>query len=269
MTAFHPDGTFPDLEKLMKKRFSRLALLVSGLFFAAGAWAQVVTVFAASSLADALDDIVKIHAPKSGVVIRTSYAASSSLARQIENGAPADIFFSADEEWMDYLEKRSMIEKGSRVARLGNRLVLIGVAGTPRKVEIRKGFDLAELLAGGRLATGDPASVPVGRYARQALTTLGVWSIAEPRLARADNVRVALSYVERGEAPIGIVYATDAAMSKGVQVLGEFPPDSHPAIRYPLAILAKRSTDPVKAFHVYLLDGDAAAVFRRHGFTVR
>ena len=246
----------------------------TGLCLACLAWAtaargQSVTLFAAASLTDALNEIVRAYGSRGGIGIRTSYAASSALARQIENGAPADLFFSADEEWMDYLEKRSMIEKGSRVARLGNRLVLIGVAGTPRKVEFRKGFDLAGLLAGGRLATGDPASVPVGRYARQALTTLGAWSIAEPRLARADNVRVALSYVERGEAPIGIVYATDAAMSKGVQVLGEFPPDSHPAIRYPLAILAKRSTDPVKAFHAYLLDGDAAAVFRRHGFTVR
>jgi len=232
-------------------------------------FAQGVTVFAAASLGDVMNDIVKIYTAKSGAGIKTSYAASSALARQIENGAPADLFFSADEQWMDYLEKRALIERGTRVARLGNRLVLIARAGPARKVEIRKGFDLAGLLGNGRLATGDPASVPVGRYAQQALTYLGVWPIVESKLARADNVRFALTYVERGEAPLGIVYATDAAMAKGVQVIGEFPPESHLAISYPMAIVAKHATGATRAFHAFLLGGEAAAVFRRFGFSVK
>lgn len=225
--------------------------------------------FAAASLTDAMNDIVKMYAAKSGVGVKSSYAASSALARQIENGAPADLFFSADDEWMDYLDKRSLIEKGTRVDRLGNRLVLIAPAGPARKVEIRKGFDLAGLLGNSRLSTGDPSSVPVGRYARQALTYFGVWQIAEPRLARADNVRVAMSYVERGEAPFGIVYSTDAAVSRGVQAVGEFPPESHLPISYPVAIVARHANDTTRAFHAFLLGGEAAAVFRRFGFSVK
>jgi len=247
----------------------RLPLLAFLFSFSIAAMAQGVTVFAAASLTDVMNDIVKIYAAKSGVGIKTSYAASSALARQIENGAPADLFFSADEEWMDYLEKRSLIEPGTRVARLGNRLVLIAPAGAARKIEIRKGFDLAGLLGNGRLATGDPANVPVGRHAQQALTYLGLWQIAEPKLARADNVRFALTYVERGEAPLGIVYYTDAAIARGVQVTGEFPPESHSAITYPVAIVAKHGTDTTKAFHAFLLGGDAATVFQRFGFSVK
>jgi molybdate transport system substrate-binding protein len=253
----------------LKKGGLNLCAALLCLLGAAPAFAQGVTVFAAASLADAMNDIVKIYATKSGAAIKTSYAASSALARQIENGAPAELFFSADEEWMDYLEKRSLIEPGTRVARLGNRLVLIAPAGPARRVEIRKGFDLAALLGGGRLATGDPANVPVGRYARQALTYLGVWQVAESKLARADNVRFALTYVERGEALLGIVYATDAAMAKGVQVIGEFPPESHSPISYPLAIVAKHGTAAAKAFHAFLLGGEAAASFKRFGFSVR
>lgn len=246
-------------------------LVVSGLLFlfAVPAWAQGVTVFAAASLTDAMNDIAKLYAARSGVPVRNSYAASSALARQIENGAPADLFFSADEEWMDYLEKRALIEKGTRVDRLGNRLVLIAPAGAPRKVELRRGFDLAGLLGKGRLATGDPANVPVGRYAQQALTHLGVWRIAESRLARADNVRFALSYVERGEAPLGIVYFTDAAIAKGVQVIGEFPPESHATISYPLAIVGRRANESTRAFYAFLLGAEAGAVFRRFGFAAR
>ena len=253
----------------MTSLFIRIPLLALLLSLSLAVNAQGVTVFAAASLTDAMNDIVKIYNAKSSVGIKTSYASSSALARQIENGAPADLFFSADEEWMDYLDKRTLIEKGTRVARLGNRLVLVAPAGPARKVDIRKGFDLAGLLGGGRLATGDPASVPVGKYAQQSLTYLGVWQIAEPRLARADNVRVALTYVERGEAPLGIVYSTDAAISKGVQVIGEFPPESHPAISYPLAIVARHGTDAAKAFHAFLLGGEAAAVFQRFGFSVK
>lgn len=253
----------------MKGNGLRICAALLYMMIASPVFAQGVTVFAAASLTDAVNDAVKIYGAKTGIGVKTSYAASSALARQIENGAPADLFFSADEDWMDYLDKRSLIEKGSRVPRLGNRLVLVAAAGPARKIEIRKGFDLAGLLGSGRLATGDPASVPAGRYARQALTYLGAWQVAETRLARADNVRVALTYVERGEAPLGIVYSTDAAITKGVQVIGEFPPESHPAISYPLAIIARHGTDRAKAFHAFLLGGEAAAVFQRFGFSVK
>ncbi len=248
---------------------ARILLLALLLPISLAANAQGVTVFAAASLTDAMNDIAKAYAARSGAGVRTSYAASSALARQIENGAPADLFFSADDEWMDYLEKRSLIERSTRVARLGNRLVLIAPAGPARRVEIRKGLDLAALLGSGRLATGDPANVPVGRYAQQALTFLGLWPIAEPKLARADNVRFALTYVERGEAPLGIVYSTDAAIARGVQVIGEFPPESHAEISYPMAIVAMHGTDAVKAFHTFLLGSEAATVFKRFGFSVR
>jgi molybdate transport system substrate-binding protein len=229
-----------------------------------------VTVFAAASLTEAMNEVIKAHTARTGVQVKASYAASSALARQIENGAPADLFISADEEWMSYLDKRSFIEPGTRVARLGNRLVLVAPAGGSRRMELRKGTDIAALLGrDGRLATGDPASVPVGRYAQQALTWVGAWASIESRLARADNVRVALSYVERGEAPLGIVYSTDAAIARGVQVVGEFPPDSHPAISYPVAIVARRATPEAKALHAHLLSGNAAVVFRKFGFVVK
>lgn len=250
-------------------RLMLMILMLPGC--AAGAWAQqAVVAFAAASLTDAMNQVVRVYGTKSGAGVKTAYAASSALARQIESGAQADLFFSADEEWMDYLEKRGLVEKATRVSRLGNRLVLVAPAGAARKVALRQG---AELLGGlgkdGRLAIGDPASVPAGRYARQALTTLGLWQAIEPRLARADNVRVALSYVERGEAPLGIVYATDAAMIKSVQVVGEFPPESHQAISYSLALIAKRASDPVKAFHAFLLSAEATAIFQKFGFSAR
>jgi molybdate transport system substrate-binding protein len=244
--------------------FTALALICS---WPAGA--QAVTVFAASSLTESMNAIVKAYAARGGTAVRTSYAASSVLARQIENGAQADLFVSADEEWMTYLEKRALLEPGTRISRLGNRLVLVAPSGEARTVEIRMGLDLAGLLGRGRLAIGDPANVPAGRYARQALTALGVWPVAEPRLARAENVRMALAYVERAEVPLGIVYATDAALARGVKVVGSFPPDSHEPISYPMAILVKRARPEVLAFYRFLLGGEARAVFERFGFLVK
>jgi molybdate transport system substrate-binding protein len=242
-----------------------LVLVWSLVGVAPGAHAQAVTVFAASSLTDAMNEAVRVY----GGAVRTSYAASSTLARQIESGAPADLFYSADEDWMDYLEKRSLIEPGTRVTRLSNRLVLVAPAGAPRKVDIRRGTDLLPLLGpSGRLATGDPSNVPVGRYARQSLTWLGQWQALEPRLARADNVRVALAYVERGEAPLGIVYSTDAAMARDVQVVGEFPAESHAPIRYPVAIVARHATPEARRLLSFLGGPEAAPVFRRYGFEV-
>ena len=232
-------------------------------------YAQGVTVFAAASLGDAINNAVTLYARKSGEVVRTSYAASSALARQIENGAPADLYFSADEQWMDYLDQRHLIETGSRVSRLGNRLVLVAPVGAAPAVAIRQGLDLAGLLGRGRLATGDPSSVPAGRYAQQALIWLGAWKAVEAKLARADNVRVALAYVERGEVPFAIVYSTDAMVSRGVKVVGTFPSESHAPISYPLAIVAGRANDASKAFHAFLLGGEAAAVFDHFGFSVK
>ena len=248
----------------------RRFLLLACLSVACGAAAaQEVTLFAAASLTNALDEVLAAYSRQSGVKARTNYAASSALARQVEQGAPADIFLSADEPWMDYLAERKLIEPATRTSRLSNRLVLIVPSANPVNVVIAPGFDLAGLLGAGRLSSGDPSNVPVGRYAQQALTKLGVWGIAEPRLARADNVRAAMVLVERGEAPLGIVYATDAAVSRQVRVAGTFPADSHPPVSYPFAIVAKRDRPEVRALFTHLLGGEAAAVFRKHGFAVR
>ena len=225
--------------------------------------------FAAASLTDVFGRIEKAYRAKGGEAVKFSFAASSTLAKQIESGAEADIFASADEQWMDYLAQRGMIDPATRRSHLGNTLVLVSPPGAPRKVEIRKGFDLAGMLGDGRLATGDPAHVPVGRYAQQALTWLGVWNAVGPRLARTDNVRAALVFVERGEAPFGIVYGTDAAASGKVQIAGVFPAESHPPISYPFAIVAARGRPEVQRFFAFLQGPEADAIFRQAGFTVR
>lgn len=248
----------------------RRFLLLACLSVACGAAAaQGVTLFAAASLTNALDEVLAAYSRRTGVKSRTNYAASSALARQVEQGAPADIFLSADEPWMDYLASRKLIDPATRASRLSNRLVLIVQSANPVNVVIAPGFDLGGLLGGGRLSTGDPSNVPVGRYAQLALTRLGAWGIAGPRLARADNVRAAMVLVERGEAPLGIVYATDAAVSSKVRVAGMFPADSHPPISYPFAIVAKRDRLEVRTLFAHLLGGEAAAVFRKHGFAVQ
>ena len=231
--------------------------------------ADTLTVFAAASLTNALQDIGKAFEAKSGHTIKFSFAASSALAKQIESGAPACVFISADEQWMDYLAERKLIIADSRRTLLGNRLVLVTPADSRVTVDIKRNFDLASLLGSGRLATGDPAHVPVGKYARAALTSLGVWQIAEPRLVNADSVRAALVLVERGEVPLGIVYATDAAVTPKVRVAGTFPADSHPAITYPSAVVAGQDTAAARDFNAWLRSDDARSLFNRYGFTVR
>ncbi len=226
--------------------------------------AQELLVYAAASLTDALQ--AAVHA--AGTPAKFSFAASSTLARQIENGAPADIFASADEEWADYLATRNLLVKDSRSAFLSNRLVLIVPADTPRAIELRRGMDFGTLLGNERLATGDPAHVPVGRYAQQAFTWLGVWPTVEPRLARADSVRAAMALVERGEAPFGAVYATDAAVSPRVAVAATFPGESHPQISYPFAIVAGHDKLAARAFLAAMRGPAATAVFRKFGFAV-
>ena len=251
------------------RRLSRVAGVLALALSAATAGAQDVTVFAAASLTNALEEIAKAYRAKGGGAVKFSFASSSTLARQIESGAAADIFASADEQWMDYLAERKLIEPATRSSRLGNTLVLITPATDKRAVDIKPGFDLAGMIGNGKLATGDPAHVPVGRYAQQALTRLGVWDAVAPKLARTDNVRAALLLVERGEAPFGIVYGTDAAASGKVNVAGTFPADSHPPVSYPFAILAKRDRSEVKSFFEFLYGPEAQAVYRKAGFSIR
>jgi molybdate transport system substrate-binding protein len=249
----------------------RLLTLALALLFSAGyARAQDLTVFVALSLTNAMEEVgAKWRAEGKGA-LKLSFGSSSTLARQIEQGAAADLFVSADEAWMDYLATRGLIAADSRVAFLSNALVLVAPAERAKPVELSAGIDLAALLgADGRLVTGDPAHVPVGRYARQALEKLGLWAVAEPRLARAENVRAALLLVERGEAPFGIVYATDAAIAPKVKVVATFPPDSHAPISYPMALVKARDGTAARAFIGYLTGAEARAVYGKYGFVVR
>ncbi len=229
-----------------------------------------VTVFAAASLADALRDLGQQWQARGHAAPRFSFAASSALARQLEQGAPADLFMSADEPWMDYAQDRNLILPSSRTSPLGNALVLVAPANAARPVELARTTDIAALLGrNGRLATGDPAHVPAGRYAQAALTWLGQWDALSPRLARADNVRAALLLVERGEAPYGIVYATDAAASAGVRVVGSFPAGSHPAITYPFALTRRAEGNAeARALLGFLAGAEAAATWQRFGFSL-
>ncbi len=236
--------------------------------------AQEVTVMAAASLTDAMRELGAAWVARGHPAPRFVFAASSALARQVEQGVPAGIFASADEPWADYLEQRGLLVPGTRRSPLGNQLVLIAPADQPGDVALAPGTDLgADLLArlgpAGRIATGDPASVPVGKYAQAALTSLGVWGQVAPRIARAENVRAALLLVERGEAPLGIVYATDAAASRGVRVVGTFPEGSHPPITYPFALLKAGDTPEAQALLAFLTGPEAAPAYRRLGFAVR
>ncbi len=255
----------------MPRMFSALLRsLVAILACSAGsAVAQDVTVFAAASLTDAFEQVGKAYRDKGGSPVKFSFAASSTLAKQIESGAAADIFASADEQWMDYLAQRNLIEAATRQSRLGNTLVLITPPDQKRIVDIKPGFDLAGMIGNGRLATGDPAHVPVGRYAQEALTKLGVWDAIEPRLARTDNVRAALLLVERGEVPFGIVYGTDAKASGKVNVAGTFPDGTHIPVTYPIAIVAKRDRPEVRRFFDFLSGPEAKEIYRAAGFSVK
>ena len=232
--------------------------------------AEPLTVFAAASLTEALRELATHWAAPGHPQPRLSMAASSTLARQIQQGAQADLFLSADETWMDYLQQQGLIDPATRISPLGNRLVLVAPAGNGPAVDLRPGTDLAALLgAGGRLATGDPAHVPAGRYAQAALQWLGQWDTLASRLARAENVRAALRLVERGEAPLGIVYATDAAASRGVRVVGTFPAASHAPISYPFAVTRRaQGNAQARALHAFLASAAAQPVWQRHGFAV-
>jgi molybdate transport system substrate-binding protein len=231
--------------------------------------AQELTVFAAASLTDAMKAISVQWVQAGHQPLRLSFGASSTLARQIEQGAPANLFASADERWMDYLAERKLIAADTRKDLLGNDLVLIVPANKPRHVTIAPGFNLLGMLGpGGRLATGDPAHVPVGIYAEQALKKLGLWNAVAPRIARTDDVRSALLLVERGEVPAAIVYATDAAVSKAVMIAGTFPSDSHDPVTYPFAVTKAGDTPAARALMAFLEGPQARTIFARLGFKV-
>jgi molybdate transport system substrate-binding protein len=252
----------------VKNLFLALALLLLGQpLMAAPPDTAPIVVFAASSLTDAMQQVADGYSKSSGAVVKISFAASSALAHQIESGAPADVFVSADRDWMDYLQAHGLIQVESRQDLLGNRLVLIAPAGSTLSIKIAPKFPLAAALGDGHWVTGDPDSVPVGRYAKAALQHLGVWDALVPGLVRADNVRGALTLVARGEVKFGIVYETDAMVEPKVRIVDVFAADSHPPIVYPLA-LTKGAGPQAAAFIRYVHGADAAAVFRKFGFAV-
>jgi molybdate transport system substrate-binding protein len=227
--------------------------------------AETVTVFAAASLKDALDENVKAYRAQSGDRVVVSYAASSALAKQIDAGAPADVFISADLDWMDYVERRHLIKADSRRNLLRNRLVLIAPADSKTSVDIGPGFPLARLLGNGRLAMANPDTVPAGKYGKASLEALGVWKDVQAKVAPAENVRAALVLVSRGEAPFGIVYRTDAAVEPKVRVVGLFPENTHPPIVYPMAMTATGRAAAVN-FASWLNRPEARAIFKKYGF---
>jgi molybdate transport system substrate-binding protein len=231
--------------------------------------AQELTVFAAASLTDAMKDVSAQWAQAGHQPLRLSFGSSSTLARQIEQGAPANLFASADEKWMDYLADKKLIVPETRKDLLGNDLVLVVPADKPQHVNIGPAFNLVGMLGpNGRVATGDPAHVPVGIYAEQALTKLGIWDAVAPHLASTADVRAALLLVERGEAPAGIVYATDAAASKAVMIAGIFPADSHDPVSYPFAVTKSGDTPDARALMTFLAGPQARAIFVKRGFKV-
>jgi molybdate transport system substrate-binding protein len=242
------------------------AILASASLSPAAAEDRTITVFAAASMKNALDDVDAAFTARTGVKVVASYAASSALAKQIEQGAPADVFVSADTDWMDYAASRKTINEPTRINLLGNSIVLIAPKDSKiDDVTIAKGFDLAKLAGDGRIATGDVRAVPVGKYAKAALTSLGAWPAAEPKFAMAESVRAALTLVARGEAVLGIVYATDAKVEPGVKIVGTFPAESHPAIIYPVA--ATTTAKPAANDYLAFLRSTAAkTIFERYGF---
>jgi molybdate transport system substrate-binding protein len=250
----------------LSRIFAAVVILLAAAHAPAAAEDKTLTVFAAASMKNALDDIDAAYTAKTGVKITVSYAASPALAKQIEQGAPADVFVSADTDWMDYATARKNINEPTRVNLLGNSIVLIAPKDSKiDNVTIAPGFDLAKLAGDGKIATGDVKAVPVGKYAKAALEKLGAWQAAEPKFAMAESVRAALTLVARGEAALGIVYSTDAKVEPGVKIVGTFPADSHPAIIYPVA--ATTTAKPETADYLAFLRSSAAkAILEKYGF---
>ena len=253
-------------------RLSRAAVVLALVLMpaiTATARADSITVFAAASLKNAMDDAAQAFKAKTGTEVRTSYAGSSALAKQIENGAPADLFASADTDWMDDLAKKNLVQPATRVDLLGNDLVVVAPAASPLgALELTPAaFDKA--VGDGKWTTGAVNAVPVGIYAKAALTKLGLWTGAEGKLAQTPDVRTALSFVARGEAPLGIVYKTDANAEKAVKVVAVFPPDSHPPIIYPFALTALAKGTAPAEFLAFLTGPEARPFFEKQGFALR
>jgi molybdate transport system substrate-binding protein len=251
---------------------SRRSLWLAAVLMTLLAWrvaqAEDVVVFAAASLTNALDETARLFDQQTGSHAKMSYAASSALAKQIEAGAPVDMFISADLDWMDYLQQRNLIQPGTRKNLLGNRLVLIAPADSDVKLDIMPGFDLAGALKGGRLAMADPDSVPAGKYGKAALEKLGVWNSVRNSVAPAENVRAALLLVARREVPLGIVYATDAAADPNTKVVSVFPEDTHSPIVYPAALTADSKNPIAGRLLIFLASPAARPIFEKYGFTV-
>jgi molybdate transport system substrate-binding protein len=253
---------------MMTKRLMGAAFGLS-LMVSATARAEDVFVFAAASLTNALNEIAAPFTARTGHAVKASYAASSALAKQVEQGAPAQVFASADLLWMDYLAGKKLINPDTRFNLLGNTLVLVApIDSKLGKVELGPKTDIAALAGDGRIATGNPDSVPVGIYFKQAMERAGQWAGVEPKLARADSVRSALAFIERGEAPLGVVYATDAMASRKVRVVGAFPESMHDTIVYPFALVTGRETAAARAFLDFVRGPEAKGVFAKHGFKV-
>ena len=246
--------------------FAALITVFGALCSPAAAQEKSITVFAAASMKNALDELDTAYTKKTGVKVTASYAASSALAKQIEQGAPADVFISADSDWMDYAASKNSINGQTRINLLGNSIVLVAPKDSKiDHVNIGPGFDLAKLAGDGKIASGDVKAVPVGKYAKAALEKLGSWQAAEPKFAMAENVRAALTLVARGEAALGVVYATDAKVEAGVKVVGIFPADSHPPIVYPVA--ATTTAKPEASDYLAFLRSTAAKmIFEKAGF---
>jgi molybdate transport system substrate-binding protein len=243
-----------------------LLVLLSAAYLSHTANAAEVTVFAAASLKEALDEQAKSFEAATGHKVIVSYGASNALAKQIESAAPADMFISADLDWMDYIDQRRLVAPGTRYNLLRNSLVLIAPAKSAVTLKIGPNFALAAALGSEKLAMANPDSVPAGKYGKGALESLGVWSGIEKQVARAENVRAALALVSRGEAPLGIVYRTDALADKGVRIVDVFPPESHPPIVYPAAVLASSRSAAAKPLLEYLRSPPARPNWERYGF---
>jgi molybdate transport system substrate-binding protein len=241
--------------------------VAAGLAQPVAAQTRDVVIFAAASLKNALDEVNTQWHRETGKKAVISYAASPALARQIEQGAPADIFISADLDWMDYVQQRSLIKADTRSNLLGNTIVLIAPKDSTASVKIERGMNLAGLLGNGRLAMADTNAVPAGKYGKASLEALGLWSSVQDKVAQAENVRAALLLVSRGEAPLGIVYRTDAAADPNVKVIDAFPAESHPAIVYPIALTAGGSSPDAASLLAYLRSPKARPLFEKHGFT--
>jgi molybdate transport system substrate-binding protein len=256
------------LRALRNARVVATAAVFASAIGISTAHAADVVVFAAASLRNALDAVSADYRVETGKRITISYAGSNTLAKQIEEGAPADIFFSADLAWMDELDKKNLLKPGTRTTLLGNTIVLIAPKDSAVSLTIAPDFPLAEALGDGKLAMANVESVPAGRYGKAALISLGVWDSVSVNVAQADNVRAALAFVAKGEAPLGIVYATDAAAEPAVKVVGTFPADTHPPILYPVAILGSSTNPDTQAFFDYIKGPKARDFFIKQGFAM-